>query len=145
MTPVVDADYMRLMGELRRSAAADAAASRPRVQLDEDKRIIGVGLTRRKRREMQSASLIAEKSRSNRDRNRVQIPRSQLISQLLALFKRTPELSLQELDHECNQPINYLKSVLAEIADFIRSRKVWSLKAEYRVAEDHADEANLER
>ena len=85
------------MGARRANEAA--ARQRPRVQLDTDKRIVGTGLTKKKREQMQSASIINERGRKNRDRNRIQMPRGQLLNKLLHLFEKNPEMSLQELDH----------------------------------------------
>lgn len=132
VTPVVNEQYGRLMAERRSAAARDA--KRPRVLLDTEKRIVGVGLTKARRTQMEQASLISTKARSNKDRNRVQMPARDLTTKILALFERTPELPIADIDHECQQPMNYLKDVLATVADFVRARKVWVLKPEYRHA-----------
>ena len=132
VTPVVNEQYGRLMAERRSAVARDA--KRPRVLLDTEKRIVGVGLTKARRTQMEQASLISTKARSNKDRNRVQMPARDLTAKILALFERTPELPIADIDHECQQPINYLKDVLATVADFVRARKVWVLKPEYRHA-----------
>ena len=47
-------------------------------------------------------------------------------------------------DFESQQPMNYLKEVLSEVAEFVRSRKVWSLKSQYRVADNLDEEAQID-
>lgn len=130
VTPVINEQYGRLMAERRSAAVQDA--KRPRVMLDVEKRIVGVGLTKARRTQMEQASLISTKARTNKDRNRIQMPQHELVAKILALFEKTPELPIADIDHECQQPMNYLKDVLGTVAEFVRARKVWMLKPEYR-------------
>lgn len=133
MTPVPNAEYGRMMSERR--SAVTREAKRPRVMLDTEKRIVGVGLTKARRTQMEQASLISTKARSNKDRNRVQMPAAELTTKILALFEKADELPIADIDHECQQPMNYLKEILSGVAEFVRARKVWVLKPEYRVGE----------
>ena len=93
-----------------------------------------------------NASTIATSvKRRTEERNRVQVPRSELENRVLAAFERKSEYMFTELDRICDQPTKVLKDILNEMCTFVTARRVWQLKAQYRLrgADDDDDDNDV--
>ena len=135
-TPVIDDDYRSIMRKRKEMSESGARSTQIIEAKGELQSVQNVSKKFLDSASIQAPSaMIVHKKRRAEDFRRDRLPREELVELLFKAYQKKEHWSLKEIQEVVNQPVAYLKEILAELCVYIPRgpyKNLYQLKAEYK-------------